>query len=127
RMRRARALAEAWRVYEARWAVLSRAHSQRGFGLHSALAFDRIPWPVMDPPRHPSELRVEAIRKFLLSSAHSPDVPPRDRIRAALRRWHPDKFTRVLSLVIESDREAVVEGMGIVARCLNELLEKENQ
>jgi len=71
-------------------------------------------------------LRPEAIREFLLSPAHSPDVSPKDRIRAALRRWHPDKFARVLSLVAESDRDTVAEGGGIVVRCLNEMLEREN-
>ncbi|KAI0000377.1 hypothetical protein BJV77DRAFT_958884 [Russula vinacea] len=68
----------------------------------------------------------EAIREFLLSPAHSPDVVAKDRIRAALRRWHPDKFARVLSQVVESDKDAVAEGVGIVVRCLNEMLEREN-
>ena len=71
-------------------------------------------------------LRPEAIREFLLSPAHSPEVSSKDRIRAALRRWHPDKFARVLGLVVESDRDAVADGVGIVVRCLNEMLEREN-
>ncbi|KAH9056574.1 hypothetical protein EDB87DRAFT_1566396, partial [Lactarius vividus] len=98
------------------------------------LTFERIPWPVVADAddrggrrRLDVLLRHEAIREFLLSSAHSPDVSAKDRIRAALRRWHPDKFARVLSQVIESDRDAVAEGMGIVVRCLNDMLEKENR
>ena len=133
--RRAREVASAWRTYEARWALLSQRQPE--LGLLSALTFERIPWPVVaDTPlldsgasrKHPEVLlRYEAIREFLLSSAHSPDVSSKDRIRTALRRWHPDKFARVLSQVIESDRDAVAEGMGIVVRCLNDMLEKENQ
>lgn len=133
--RRAREVASAWRTYEARWALLSQRQPE--LGLLSALTFERIPWPVVaDAPlldsgtsrkRPEALLRHEAIREFLLSLAHSPDVSPKDRIRAALRRWHPDKFARVLSQVIESDRDAVAEGMGIVVRCLNDMLEKENQ
>ncbi|KAI0256118.1 hypothetical protein BJV78DRAFT_1094498, partial [Lactifluus subvellereus] len=89
-----------------------------------ALTFERIPWPVADASqdRTLDVLRPEAIREFLLSPAHSPDASPKDRIRAALRRWHPDKFVRVLSHVMESDRDAVAEGMGIVVRCLNDML-----
>ena len=129
RRRRAREIASAWRTYEARWALLSQRQPE--LGLLSALTFERIPWPVVDAPldcgtRLDVLLRHEAIREFLLSSAHSPDVSAKDRIRAALRRWHPDKFARVLSQVIESDRDAVAEGMGVVVRCLNDMLEREN-
>ena len=98
-------------------------------GLLSALTFERIPWPVVDAPLDwtlDELLRPEAIREFLLSPAHSPAASPKDRIRAALRRWHPDKFSRVLGQVMESDREVVADGMGIVVRCLNEMLEREN-
>jgi hypothetical protein len=127
RAMRMREIANAWRSYEARWGLLSQRQPE--LGLLSALTFERIPWPVADVPldRTLDELlRPEAIREFLLSPAHSPDVSSKDRIRAALRRWHPDKFSRVLSQVMESDREVVAEGMGIVIRCLNEMLEREN-
>ncbi|KAI0281536.1 hypothetical protein BC826DRAFT_874827, partial [Russula brevipes] len=136
RTRRAREIASAWRSYEARWGLLGQRRPERE--LLSALTFERIPWPVADLPQSRDgatttptptpldALRSEAIREFLLSPAHSPDVAPRDRIRAALRRWHPDKFGRVLSQVMESDRDAVAEGMGIVVRCLNDMLEREN-
>ncbi len=128
RTRRAREIARAWRSYEARWGLLSQRQPE--LGQLGALTFERIPWPVAaDVPLDRTLdvlLRPEAIREFLLSPAHSPDVSSKDRIRAALRRWHPDKFSRVLGQVLESDRDAVAEGMGIVVRCLNEMLEKEN-
>ncbi|KAH9034835.1 hypothetical protein EDB85DRAFT_1863549, partial [Lactarius pseudohatsudake] len=133
RRRRARDIASAWRTYEARWALLSQRQPE--LGLLSALTFERIPWPVVvadtatttTTPRLDVLLRHEAIREFVLSSAYSPDVSAKDRIRAALRRWHPDKFARVLSQVMESDRDAVAEGMGVVVRCLNDMLERENR
>jgi hypothetical protein len=124
---RGREITSAWHSYEARWGLLSQRQPE--LGLLNALTFERIPWPVVDAPldRTLDELlRPEAIREFLLSPAHSPDVSPKDRIRAALRRWHPDKFSRVLGQVMESDRDVVEEGMGIVVRCLNEMLEREN-
>ena len=127
RIQRAREIANAWRTYEGRWALLSQRQPE--LGLLNALTFERIPWPVADGPqgRTLDMLRPEAIREFLLSPAHSPDMSSKDRIRAALRRWHPDKFTRVLNQVMESDRDAVEEGMGIVVRCLNDMLEKDHE
>ncbi len=144
RTRRAREIASAWSSHETRWSgLLSQSHNQNGASL---LTFERIPWPVavvvVEPPP-PQDgrrtrtrtrrtaaldelLRPEAIREFLLSPAHSPEVSSKDRIRAALRRWHPDKFARVLGLVVECDKDAVAEGVGIVVRCLNEMLEREN-
>jgi hypothetical protein len=130
RKRRAREIASAWSSYEARWSLLSQ---------RQPLTVERIPWPVaaadVVPPLDGRRkrralmeelLRPEAIREFLLSPAHSPEVSSKDRIRAALRRWHPDKFARVLGQVVESDKGVVAEGMGIVARCLNDMLEREN-
>ena len=133
RIRRAREIASAWSSYETRWGVLSQ-RQQPGSSPPPPLTFEQIPWPVaaaVEPLDGRTSnldelLGPEAIREFLLSPAHSPDVVAKDRIRAALRRWHPDKFARVLSQVVESDKDAVAEGMGIVVRCLNEMLEREN-
>jgi hypothetical protein len=136
RIRRARKIANAWSSYDARWCTLSQ-RQQPGAPPPPPLTFERIPWPVaaaVEPldgrttrTRDLDELlRPEAICEFLLSPAHSPEVVPKDRIRAALRRWHPDKFARVLGQVVENDKDAVAEGVGIVVRCLNEMLEREN-
>ena len=143
RTRRARAheIANAWSSYETRLGLLNQSQSQRHLG-GASLTIERIPWPVADPEaitppldgrRSISRraaldelLRPEAIREFLLSPAHSPEVSSKDRIRTALRRWHPDKFARLLGLVVESDRDAVADGVGIVVRCLNDMLEREN-
>ena len=147
RTRRAREIANAWSSYETRWTLLNQTQSktqgrrQLDGASPSSLTFERIPWPVADSPldgrrttrrtalaldEYEHLLRPEAICEFILSPAHSPEVSSKDRIRAALRRWHPDKFARVLGMVTESDRGAVADGVGIVVRCLNEMLEREN-
>jgi len=54
------------------------------------------------------------------------EMVQKERIKSALRRWHPDRFGRVLGRVDEKDKEAVERGVGIVARCLNDLLAQEN-
>ncbi|KAG1734721.1 uncharacterized protein EDB91DRAFT_584443 [Suillus paluster] len=121
RARLERATIDAWNVYELRWVALSAAYD----GI--VLKFRDIPWPLLVPPLTPDEITPERIGAFILSSAHSPEQSPKERIRAALLRWHPDRFCRVLGRVRESERNAVEEGVGIVVRCLNDLLTKDNK
>ncbi|KAG2368132.1 hypothetical protein BDR07DRAFT_1448467 [Suillus spraguei] len=121
RARLERAIIDAWNVYELRWVALSAAYD----GI--VLKFRDIPWPLLIPPLTPSEITPEGIGAFILSTAHSPEQSPKERIRAALLRWHPDRFCRVLGRVRESERNAVEEGVGIVVRCLNDLLTKDNR
>ncbi|KAG1881474.1 hypothetical protein C8R48DRAFT_681080 [Suillus tomentosus] len=116
-----RATMDAWNVYELRWVALSAAYD----GI--VLKFRDIPWPLLIPPLTPSEITAEGIAAFILSTAHSPEQSPKERIRAALLRWHPDRFCRVLGRVRESERNAVEEGVGLVVRCLNDLLTKDNK
>jgi hypothetical protein len=111
---------EAWKAYERRWTAIAGDHGR------SPLRFKSIPWPTTVPPRNVGDITPVAIAKFIFSSAHSEGMPRKERIRSALRRWHPDRFGRVLGRVNERDKEAVERGAGIVARCLNDLLAQEN-
>ncbi|KAI0812362.1 hypothetical protein BC629DRAFT_1472366 [Irpex lacteus] len=61
---------------------------------------------------------------FILSSQHSEGLSMKDRVKSALRRWHPDRFGRILARVSDEDKGKVEEGAGIVARCLSNLLER---
>jgi len=46
-----------------------------------------------------------------------------DRLREAMKLWHPDKFEgRFMAFVAVSDRAVVREGLGMVARGLIELM-----
>lgn len=116
-----RAMVEAWNVYELRWVALSAAYD----GIF--LKFRDIPWPLLVPPLTPEEITAEGIEAFILSPLHSQEQTTKERIRAGLLRWHPDRFCRVLGRVRESERSAVEEGVGIVVRCLNDLLSKDNK
>ena len=109
---------EAWKTYERRWATVTGDSSQ--------LRFKSVPWPSTVPPRTVAEITPVAIAKFILSPAHSEGMSRKERIRSALRRWHPDRFGRILGRVDEKDKDAVEKGVGIVARCLNDLLAQEN-
>jgi hypothetical protein len=109
---------EAWETYEHRWAAIQSNGSP--------LKFKSIPWPTTSPPRDVREITPAAIAKFILSPAHSRGISRKERIKGALRRWHPDRFGRILNRVDVKEKGAVERGVGIVARCLNELLAQEN-
>jgi hypothetical protein len=109
---------EAWKAYERRWTTVASEGGQ--------LKFKSIPWPTTVQPRNVQEITPDAITKFVFSSAHSEGMSRKERVKNALRRWHPDRFGRMLSRVDEKDKRAVERGVGIVARRLNELLAQEN-
>jgi len=111
-------MAEGWSAYEKRWATIR--------GSTEKLTFKEIPWPIARTVRNAADITSEAVIAFILSPAHSEGVSRRDRIRDALRRWHPDRFGRLTSRVIEKDKDGVVNAVNVVARCLTDLMEKEN-
>ena len=112
-------IVEAWAAYESRWSSLSTSTE--------TLEFRSIPWPVTVSPQSTEDITQDAIITFLFSSLHSQDQSRKERIRSAQLRWHPDRFRRFLGRVPEADRVAVEEGVGVVARALNELMEKETK
>ncbi|KAG8833883.1 hypothetical protein FRC17_009925 [Serendipita sp. 399] len=125
-----KAFEEAWSVYDSRWMLLNYATRATGSeetkGMKLTLSFVDIPWPLLHPPRTSEDINSVAIRRFLASEYQpTPDRSPRERIKDALLRWHPDRFSnRVLDHVREDQREEVRRGVDVVVRCLNELLAK---
>ncbi|TBU24984.1 hypothetical protein BD311DRAFT_765504 [Dichomitus squalens] len=118
RMRRQELEREAGRRYEARWVELLSSEE--------TLGFRDVPWPMFSQPRSLEELSEAKVAKFVLSPSHAGETR-RDKIRNALKRWHPDRFGRLSGRVKEEEKEAIEDGVGIVARCLNDLLERESQ
>jgi len=114
-----RAMLEAWNAYESRWAAISASSEPLGFR--------DIPWPLSAAPAEAADLTPENISGFLLHPAHSSNHSRRERVRTALLRWHPDRFRRILNRVADSEKGVVEEGVGVIARCLNELLAKEGK
>ncbi|KZT40565.1 hypothetical protein SISSUDRAFT_973356, partial [Sistotremastrum suecicum HHB10207 ss-3] len=84
--------------------------------------FSNIPWPTFSKPRSPSSLTGLEIASFFLCPHHSVGVSNKDRIRAGLRLYHPDRFRKIAGRVKANEKSAVDEGVGIVARVLNDLL-----
>lgn len=115
---RVKPIVDAWDRYESRWSSLPTTEE---------LDFKTVPWPLVLPPKSTDEITQEAIVSFLYSHHHSQDQSRKERIRNAQLRWHPDRFRRFLGRVSDTDRAIVEEGVGIVARVLNELTEKEKK
>jgi len=119
RIRAERTLVDAWQKYETQWASLAASSEP--------LRFTDIPWPVHLPsgPNKPEDITTKEITRFLLSTSHSQNQSRKDRIRNGQLRWHPDRFQRVMRRVNEEDKGMVVDGVGIVARCLNDMMARE--
>lgn len=118
RARREEREREAGRRYQARWGELLSSEG--------TLGFRDIPWPTFSQPKALEGLSPAKVAMFVLSPLH-PGETRREKIRNALRRWHPDRFARLAGRIEEAEKEAIEEGVGIVARCLNDLLERESQ
>lgn len=112
-----KAVKQARVTYERNWEVIAKSSCP--------LSFSRIPWPVLTRPVGPSSMNKEDIAEFVLGSlTRLPEdaLKRKERVKAALMRWHPDKFARIAARVEEREKELVLEASGNVARCLNELL-----
>ncbi|KAG8964230.1 hypothetical protein FRC03_002060 [Tulasnella sp. 419] len=109
-----------WEEYEKAWDNLT--HSKPG--IQPLYTFKTFPWPVEPPPSVPSEIKAENISAFLLSRRHSGSKSQRERLHSALLKWHPDRASRWVHLVVESERDDVEKGAAVVIRCLNQLMEK---
>ncbi|KAG6845875.1 hypothetical protein H0H87_000681 [Tephrocybe sp. NHM501043] len=113
RLKVEKAILDAWRVYEERWTKLISSSD--------VLTFSSIPWPMVSAPRKPEDITPRAVVSFLFSQVHSEKQARKERIRRAQLRWHPDRFQRLLPRVKEEDKAQVREGVGVVARCLNDI------
>ncbi|EMD37744.1 hypothetical protein CERSUDRAFT_83482 [Gelatoporia subvermispora B] len=111
---------QAWQSYQDRWEAITSARQEP-----AELTFRTIPWPTFSPPRDAEDITPARIALFILSPTHSEGQTRKERIKNALRRWHPDRFGRLLARVKESDKEEVEKAVGCVARCLNSLLARE--
>ncbi|KAJ1300941.1 hypothetical protein OPQ81_003367 [Rhizoctonia solani] len=115
-------LAAAWTAYECRWAGLQAPIPSAPT---TPLTFHNVPWPVGFQPDSPRSLTPDRIKKFLLSSSHSPHRSPKERLRSALSLWRPEQWEdKWINSVEPSERDKVRYGVSVVAQCLGELLKE---
>lgn len=111
---------ERWATYEAAWTKLNSSIE--------LLSFADIPWPLVNKPTDPMQLRDRnAVAQFLFETLHIPGVKSsrKDRVRTSLLRWHPDKLGALLARVREDDVEAVKDAVDAVVIVLMELQDQE--
>ena len=109
--------AAAWAAHERAWSELLNTASEH------RLRWADIPWPMETRPRSMEDLSTTAIASFLLSPFHSQGRSDNDRLRLALRHWQLDNFQRYwLPKCAEVERVRILNGVGFVVRCLNELM-----
>ncbi|KAF8674968.1 hypothetical protein RHS04_06933 [Rhizoctonia solani] len=109
---------EAWQRYEDTWTELSNSDAPVRLNFHN------IPWPAFSQPTGVAQLNSRSIGAFLLSSLHDGGGSTRrERIRNAMRLWHPDKWMgRYMGRVDPRHAQSVKDGVNAVARALTELL-----
>lgn len=138
--------------YERRWAELLGRERRMAMSFESQseeLKFGDIPWPVyvdgkkkkdgakskssgtwnklpIVPKVEVSDLTMENVEAFLTDplKVRGCKISRKERVRSSFLRWHPDKITRLISKVTESDRKDVEDGIGAIVRCLQEMNSK---
>ncbi|KAJ3810783.1 hypothetical protein EV368DRAFT_52342 [Lentinula lateritia] len=115
-------------MYDRRWAAIRREGVEF---VPFPLRFDQLPWPLFNfKPTSVitiDDLSEDDIRYFVLNTKR-PGYEGKDakeRLRAELLRYHPDKFgARVLQYVLEvkEERDKVMEGAKRVTEVLYHLL-----
>jgi len=136
-----RAFRRAWEEYDKGWERLAMSiRPSKTFTFRKvAFTFADVPWPVLRQPAtaesltgNNAALELEditgvAVAKFLLHPQRDPKKSKKEKLRDAMLRYHPDKFEgRILPRVVSEDRACVQEGVGIVMKCLNELMSAEH-
>jgi hypothetical protein len=109
---------ERWIAYESSWTRLLTTTDP--------VTFASIPWPLLHKPSSSEDLRDPVkIAEFLFESLKVKGiaVKRKDRLRASLLRWHPDKLGGVIARATEEEAEEVKEGISAVARGLMVLQE----
>ncbi|OBZ78431.1 hypothetical protein A0H81_02395 [Grifola frondosa] len=116
-----RRLMAQWDAYEERWRV--------SLVSTTPVAFKNLPWPLTAPPTSVDELTHDAIAEFLLAPlrVRKNTITKRERIRASLLRWHPDKTSWMFVRLVPDDFDVVREGIHAVFRCLKTLQDLERQ
>lgn len=123
--------AERFDSYDSLWASILATTSSL---MDIELSFTAFPWPVLcaSPPKSAADIKQVDVEDFVFHRLRIPrsdaDYSTRRRqaVKDALLRWHPDKFMsgRVLSRVVEEDREKVKEAALAVGRILVGLVGK---
>ncbi|KAF8881213.1 hypothetical protein BD779DRAFT_1675530 [Infundibulicybe gibba] len=123
-----RILRERWETYERRWTeLLANPKGKDARPPERTVRFNDIPWPVHLEDEAKaidiSDLTLSRVEEFLMGplKVRGYGVSKRERVRASLLRWHPDKMTALHGRVVEEDLETVRKGINAVMVCLQHM------
>ncbi|KAF8157051.1 hypothetical protein B0H34DRAFT_638374, partial [Crassisporium funariophilum] len=85
------------------------------------LAFNQLPWPVLQNVFTPAEITQELLAEFFFNPTRpgNENKSKKELARSELLRWHPDKFAgKILGRIFPEDHPVVLEAVGVIARFL---------
>ncbi|KAF7979286.1 hypothetical protein HWV62_42988 [Athelia sp. TMB] len=108
-------------LYDGKWAELKDGRDL------PPLPIGILPWPILGyEVTRPADITLQRVRDFVFHPLRKgmEKKSRRDRVRADMLKWHPDKFNaKVLNKVVNA--EQVAEAAGQVARFLTQIMEEE--
>ncbi|KAG8711215.1 hypothetical protein FRC08_016190 [Ceratobasidium sp. 394] len=120
--KRKQAESSPWAAYVARWEHIMSLPAD--LPEHEHLTARHLPCPLVFPDGA-SDLSVltrERVEAFLMDPAHSEGKSRRERVRAALLVWHPDKSKKWICKFREDRRPQIREAVEIIARHLTDMM-----
>jgi len=126
-----RAYLRAWEEFEKNWERLALSiRPVKSFIFRKiSFSFSEVPWPILrgnDVALGLNDLTGPAITAFLLHPLKEPTKSRKEKLREAMLRYHPDKFGRFMHRVVPEDRQRVLDGVGIITKCLTDLMNAEH-
>lgn len=122
---KSQALVQFFKLYEDKWAEL------RTNAMLSSIDFKELPWPTLELKYFtPEEITQDGVRAFVFHALRpvAPEKSAKDKVKAEVLRFHPDKFNaRVLPKVREDQRGLAAELAGAIVRTLTTLLAEVEQ
>ncbi|THV07088.1 hypothetical protein K435DRAFT_559765, partial [Dendrothele bispora CBS 962.96] len=88
-----------------------------------------FPWPLFQTPLQAEDITLGAVQHFIkfVTGPAFDKTKIKNKIKAEILRWHPDKFTpKILPFVRDEEKEVVKEGAKIVSGLLNDCLRQVN-
>lgn len=105
--------------YELKWNVLKTDQHI------PVIYFYEVPWPLITQVQSFDDFTAPAISYFVQHPLRTgfEGKTPRERVKAEIRRWHPDKFnTKVLPRMFPDHAEFAKDAAGRVVRILTQML-----
>ncbi|KAG8689928.1 hypothetical protein FRC09_012196 [Ceratobasidium sp. 395] len=120
---RKKTVVDRWTAYVGEWERITKLPAD--LPVHERLTARHLPCPMFTPP--PSSIGVPGITRagieaFIMDPAHSEGKSRRERVRAALLIWHPDKVGQWIFKFRKNRHKIIREVVDVVSRHLIEMM-----